>query len=271
MRRLLIRPGALGDCILCLPAMECLRAAYTEVWVPSVIAPLIRFADRVRPIASTGLDRLGLPNADQPATLMDELRSFDSIVSWYGANREEFIVATARLGLPFKFLPALPGPEVHQHAADFFLHQAGFTGRAVPRIECPPVEPAGIAIIHPFSGGPRKNWPLDRFGELAARLPLPTIWCAGPEEQLANAIRFDDLYKMACWLKSAHLYIGNDSGVTHLAAAVGAPVVALFGLTDPAIWAPRGERVSILHQDLRELTVDAVEHACLTCLRPAIL
>jgi heptosyltransferase-3 len=269
MRRLLIRPGALGDCILGLPAMECLRAAYTEVWVPSAVAPLIRFADRVCAIASTGLDRLAV--VDAPDMLIERLRSFDSIISWYGANRGEFVAETARRGLPFKFLQALPGPDAHEHAADFFLHQAGFTGHAAPHIECAPVEPAGITIIHPFSGGPRKNWPLNRFRELAARLPLPVVWCAGPEEQFANAAHFDDLFEMALWLKSARLYIGNDSGVTHLAAAVGTPTVAIFGPTDPAIWAPRGRRVSILHQDLRELTVDAVEHACAAWLGPAIL
>ena len=58
--------------------------------------------------------------------------------------------------------------------------------------------------------------------------------------------RFDDLYKLACWLAGAKVYIGNDSGPTHLAAAVGTPVIALFGPTDPAIWAPRGDNVHIV-------------------------
>ena len=56
----------------------------------------------------------------------------------------------------------------------------------------------------------------------------------------------DDLYQLACWLARARIYIGNDSGITHLAAAAGAPVVALFGPTDPRVWAPRGERVRIV-------------------------
>ena len=55
----------------------------------------------------------------------------------------------------------------------------------------------------------------------------------------------DDLYDLARWLAAARLYIGNDSEITHLAAAVGTPVLALFGPTDPAIWGPRGPNVRI--------------------------
>ena len=76
---------------------------------------------------------------------------------------------------------------------------------------------------------------------------MPVRWCAGPDDPpLAGAVRIDDLYELACWLASARLYIGNDSGITHLAAAVGTPVLALFGPTDPAIWAPRGPHVRVL-------------------------
>ena len=58
MLRLIIRPGGIGDCILSLPAIEYLRADYTEVWVPSGVVPVIRFA-KARAIASTGIDLLG--------------------------------------------------------------------------------------------------------------------------------------------------------------------------------------------------------------------
>ena len=55
------------------------------------------------------------------------------------------------------------------------------------------------------------------------------------------------LDELAAILKQCDLYVGNDSGITHLAAAVGTPVVALFGPTDHQVWAPRGKSVSILH------------------------
>jgi ADP-heptose:LPS heptosyltransferase len=75
---------------------------------------------------------------------------------------------------------------------------------------------------------------------------MPVQWCAGEQDPpLEGAVRIDDLYQLACWLAGARLYIGNDSGVTHLAAAVGTPVLALFGPTDPAVWAPRGPNVRV--------------------------
>ena len=258
MRRLLIRPGGIGDSILSLPALEFLKADYTEVWVREEIVPLIRFADCVRSISSTGLDLLGLPEMDPPANLIERLQSFDSTVSWYGSNRPEFRAEVNRLRLPFRFLPALPPPGERMHAADFFLKQAGGRGHAIPRIECPPAERDGLAVIHPFSGSASKNWPIDRYRELARRLAFPVRWCAGPEEPLEDAVRISNLYELASRLAAARIYLGNDSGMTHLAAAAGAPVIAIFGPTDPAVWAPRGDRVRVVAGKLEEITVDQV-------------
>ncbi len=58
MKRLLIRPGAIGDVIVSLPALEYLKADYTEVWVPTPTVPLIQFADKVQSIASSRIDML---------------------------------------------------------------------------------------------------------------------------------------------------------------------------------------------------------------------
>jgi hypothetical protein len=249
MRRLVIRPGALGDFILSLPALECLAADTLEIWAASRHLPLVRFADCVRSIASTGLDLLGV--TEPPPGLVEELRGFDSIVSWYGCNRPEFREIARSLELPITFFPALPAKDSEVHAADFYLVQVRSltpcASDGIPRIACR-VQREDFAVIHPFSGSPKKNWPLGRFRELARRLEpeLPVYWCAGPEDPpLEGAVRIDDLYELACWLAKARLYIGNDSGVTHLAAAVGTPVLALFGPTDPAVWAPRGPNVRV--------------------------
>ncbi|HTS50152.1 MAG TPA: glycosyltransferase family 9 protein [Bryobacteraceae bacterium] len=258
MRRLLIRPGGIGDCILSFPALEHLKADYTEVWVRGDVAPLVRFADGVFSIASTGLDLLGLPGIDPSHPLIERLRFFDSIVSWYGGNRPEFRDHVDALRLPFRFLSALPPAGLRMHAADFFLEQAGGAGLAAPRIGCPPAERRDLAVMHPFSGSSRKNWPRDRYRELACRLPSEVQWCAGPEEALDNAVRMENLWDLACWLRSARVYIGNDSGITHLAAAVGTPVVAIFGPTDPELWAPRGEHVRIVAGTLDSIDVDQV-------------
>jgi len=130
---------------------------------------------------------------------------------------------------------------------------------AIPRIQCPAV-PRRFAVIHPFSGSARKIWPLERYAQVAERLSsqMPVEWCAGPSEELANARRFDDLYELACWLARARRYVGNDSGITHLAAAVGTPVVALFGPTDPRMWAPRGPAVRIVSTPSRNDPIDGI-------------
>jgi heptosyltransferase-3 len=249
VRRLIIRPGAIGDFIVSLPAMECLKGDDLEVWTASRHVPLAGFAQRARPIAATGLDLLGV--AEPPATLIEELRTFDSIISWYGANRPEFREAVRQLALPFTFFRALPAAGAEMHAVDFYLEQARSIGPCesdgIPRVRCD-VPREDFAAIHPFSGSPKKNWPLEKFRELAARLErvMPVRWCSGPEDPpLVGAVRIEDLYKLACWLARARLYIGNDSGITHLAAAVGTPVLALFGPSDPQVWAPRGEHVRV--------------------------
>jgi lipopolysaccharide heptosyltransferase III len=234
-RRLLIRPGAIGDCILALPELEAARTDYTEVWAPRSVLPLIRFADRTRAIADTGLDRVGvLPGAQVPA-----LHSFDSIYSWYGTQHSEFRDAVRHL--PFTFFPALPP-----------------SAQGVPRIPVPSATAGDFAVIHPFSGGPKKNWALENFRALASRLPLTVKWSAGPDELLDNAVRFDDLYELGCWLSTARVYVGNDSGISHLAAAVGTPVVAIFTCTDPRIWAPRGAHVIVLENPSLEEACRAV-------------
>lgn len=249
MRRLIIRPGALGDFIVSLPAIECLRGSDLEIWTASAHVPLVQFADRARSIQSTGLDLVAV--TEPPASLWEALRGFDSIVSWYGSNRLEFRQAVS--GLPFTFLPALPpeGVVPKLHAADFYLSQVrsicACESSGTPRIRCD-VTREDFVVIHPFSGSPRKNWPLENFRALATALQqtAPVHWCRGAEDPpLRDAVEIDDLYQLACWLAQARLYIGNDSGVTHLAAAVSTPVLALFGPTDPAVWAPRGPRVEI--------------------------
>ena len=252
MRRLVIRPGAIGDFIVSLPAVACLQTESFEVWTTARMVPLfplVPVEGRVRAISATGLDLLGITEA--PAGLIEALREFDSIISWYGANRPEFRETVAALGLPFTFLEALPPEGVGLHATDFYLEQvrgiADHRSDGIPRIECR-VERGDYAVIHPFSGSARKNWPLAKFRALAEKLErvMPVKWCAGEDDPpLAGAVRIDNLGELACWLAKARMYIGNDSGITHLAAAVGTPVLALFGPTDPEVWAPRGPHVRV--------------------------
>jgi hypothetical protein len=175
-----------------------------------------------------------------------DLSAFDSIYSWYGTTRHEFRSSVSRL--PFQFFPALPsGAGIH--AVDFYMRQVGGADGAVPVVDVGPIEKLGFVAVHPFSGSSRKNWPIECFQEVARQSPLPVQFCAGPEEQLDGAVRFDNLWEVARWLGAADAYVGNDSGITHLAAAVGVPVLASFRTTDPAVWSPRGRaRVRVIQR-----------------------
>jgi ADP-heptose:LPS heptosyltransferase len=224
VRRLLIRPGAIGDFILALPTLEAARADYTEVWAPRPVLPLVRFADATRAIIDTGIELVGVVDE----TRLAELESFDSIYSWYGTNRPEFRDAVKHL--PFTFFPVLP------------------PSPGIPGIPVPAAPMADFAVLHPFASSVAKRWPMENFQAIAADLGCAVRWLAGPEETLAQAERFDDLYQLACWLATARVYIGNDSGISHLAAAVGTPTVAIFLASDPQVWSPRGAHVRVLNR-----------------------
>jgi heptosyltransferase III len=222
-------------------------AGFTEIWCAGQNVPLARFAEQARSIGSVGLDRLGITHADD---VIQRLREFDRVVSWYGENRPEFRELMAQLGLPFRFLQALPGP--NGHAVDFYNAQAralGANATGNPRVACPAL-PRTFAVIHPFASSRSKRAPMDVFQTAAKKLnrSMPVRWLAGPEEELPGAIRITDLYELACWLSGARVFIGNDSGISHLAATVGTPVLAFFQTSDPAVWAPRGCAVDVIHK-----------------------
>ena len=245
-KRLLIRPGAIGDFIVSLPALEALTVPgqYTEVWCAGQNVPLARFADQARSIGSVGLDRLGITYADD---VLERLLGFDEIVSWYGENRADFRELVAGMALPFRFLRALPDGGCH--AVDFYAAQARELGAGVrgdPRIVCPETART-FAAIHPFASSVAKRAPFEIFEAAAEKLgrSMPVQWLCGPEEELAGVVRIADLYELACWLRGARVFVGNDSGISHLAAAVGTPVVAFFRASDAGVWAPRGSAVDV--------------------------
>ena len=122
---------------------------------------------------------------------------------------------------------------------------------------------------------PAKRWP--HFPALAALLPLPSVVVGGPSEApLARAVRAGrpdaidltgrtSLFELAALLRRAAFTVGNDTGPTHLAAAVGSPTLTLFGAdSDPALTAPRGDRAA----SLQRLPLDSLDPAAvMTALR----
>lgn len=227
------------------PALEYLKSRHTEVWISSPVVPLVQFADQTRSLAASGIELLGVGDIEIPSILGERLASFDEIVSWYGSKRPEFRDALRSINPRCVFHPALPDGTLH--AIDFFARQVGAPEGLCPHLgfSFTPAKRDAV-VIHPFSGSGSKNWPLHQFQAMAERLPCAVEWVAGPEQVLAGAMRFENLLELAEHIAGARLYIGNDSGITHLAAATGVPALALFGPTDPAIWAPRSVSVTVL-------------------------
>ncbi len=115
----------------------------------------------------------------------------------------------------------------------------------------------GFLALHAGSGGPAKNWPRDRFTRLARELGARTwLLVEGPAEDASplelaageTCLRARELPLriLGAVLRHARLFVGNDSGVAHLAAAAGTPTLALFGPTDPALWSPVGRCVAVV-------------------------
>jgi ADP-heptose:LPS heptosyltransferase len=183
-----------------------------------------------------------------------------------------------------------PFPRVRIHVVDHHLSlfdESALTAKdRVPRVEVGGGK-APVIVLHPGSGSPAKNWPIDRFVSLAATLAAtgPIAWVVGPVEEesgvaaqiaaaaITGATVWRDLAlaDLARRLVGARLFVGNDSGVAHLAAAVGCPVVVLFGASDPAAWAPRGRSVTVVGDGtsgMAPIPVAAVLEAVWTTLAP---
>lgn len=270
MRRLAIRPGGIGDSILGFPALEHLAAdAELEVWARREVLGLMGFAAKVEAIGRTGIESLGIPGLELRQGLAERLAGFDEIVSWYGENRAEFgeALRSLRGGLHgnVRLLRALPG-DGSGHAADFFAGQVGAVLPATTRIEVE-ARPNRMVWIHPFSGSAKKNWALERYLQLGRWIEASgraVQFVVGPAQNLAGARKIGDLRELGEWLAGGAVYVGNDSGITHLAAACGARVVAIFGPSEEAVWGPRGAGVKILKSpDLDALHVDQVLDAVL--------
>lgn len=141
-----------------------------------------------------------------------------------------------------------------------------------------------LILLHPGSGSPRKLWSscgwLGLINRLSSERNLRFALLQGPADaEIVHQLRSQlktvtpitvenwRLGKLAALMSESSLYLGNDSGVTHLAAACGAPTIALFGPTDPEIWAPRGPRVKIVRWRDKG-AVEAVQSDSGTVLEP---
>lgn len=194
-----------------------------------------------------------------------------------GAHRvERDLQAVRAIGIdPKACQPVLQISQEDQERADHLLGELGLLRDHRP-----------LVMFHPGARYWFKAWPVERFAELADRLAdaCPChILVGGAEQDLqtAEAIRQRarapvsvlagrlTLLEFAAVLRRCALFIGNDNGPMHMAAAIGTPVVALFGPSNPAEWGPRSEKAAVLYKglDCRQCFHPACERGEQNCMR----
>jgi ADP-heptose:LPS heptosyltransferase len=296
-RLLVIRAGALGDCLLMLPALAALRGRFPDARIEVMGYPMRwdwvlgrELVDAVQPIERPGMHLLFCEGAEIPAPLQDFFTGYDLVLSYRPDPEGIFAANLRRLGTPLVLSqpPFPPPPPPPVHVADFAL-------RLVTELGAPPppryptlrlradelsavqpffrkhdIDPARqrLVVLHPGSGSEAKRWPVTNFAvvaaaltaEAAVRLVIVTGFAeAGLGASLLTLLPTAPplvaenwpLIPTAALLAHAAAFVGNDSGLTHLAAALGRPTVAVFGPTDPDVWGPRGHRVTIVQADRR--------------------
>lgn len=265
-RTLVVRLGALGDAVLTLPALAHLIACGDDVTVLGVPASW-SFLPSSGPIAIADAEAAewrSLFSGEAVAAI----RGFDRVVVMLG--KPDVAEATSRAGIATqRVTPVRPG-QSGVHAAERLLLGVGgaeVDPEAVRLLIAPaPDGDAHDLVLHPGSGGKMKRWPAERFAELARRAKAPLILLGPAEEDLASAFeglpvaRDWALPRVAATLAKARAFVGNDSGVSHLASWL-CPTLALFGPTDPKVWAPAGPTAHVMAApkgDLSRLSVDEV-------------
>lgn len=281
MRRVLVlRGGALGDFIVTLPALAALRARWPEVRIElagnAVAAALAinrGLIDAAHPQHGAQWAAL-FGDSPLPPAFGAWLADFDLVVNFWpdpdGDLGRRFPLRPGQRFLAAPALPAVAPAARHYLSAleplGIGAGQLRFPLAALP-YTLPPGPPAPI-VIHPGSGSPRKNWPADRWRELIRELGRPVAVVLGEAEASAwrdlppgaVAWRNCELETLVAGLAGGGLFLGHDSGISHLAAACGRACVLLFGPTEPAMWAPPSPHVTVLRGGARldDLAVPAV-------------
>jgi ADP-heptose:LPS heptosyltransferase len=296
-RILVIRGGALGDFILTLPVLAALKAWFPETHREILgysrfteLAVMGGLAHAERPIEARGLAGFFARNSELDSGWADYFASFHLIIS-YLYDPDGLFQANVARSSRAQFLQGPHRPETDDalHATEVLLQPLErltiFDADTVPRLSFAAPEPLSAPTdrwlaIHPGSGSEHKNWPEDRFVRLLPRLASITnlkLMLVGGEaegrrlDRLAAALpperveiaRDLPLGTLARHLRACAGFLGHDSGITHLAAALGLRGVVLWGPTNSDVWGPRGGTIALLRHPngLPELAVQCVEEA----------
>jgi ADP-heptose:LPS heptosyltransferase len=258
-RAAIIRLRSLGDCVLTTPAMEILKRARPDLRVAVMVE------DRFRDIFE------GNPDVEEllPPRLA-ALRGWrpDLCLNFHGGARSAWMTALSgaryRAGFghfryPLAYNVRIPraqeilGVERKVHTAEHLASAMFYLGAdvgKVPRAKLATQEGRRKrlphCIVHPVAATPEKTWRADGFLAVAEHLKsrgLETVFIGGAGDDLSpfrayRTVAGAPLSEIKALLAGAALFVGNDSGPAHMAAAFGVPSIVIFGPSDPEIWGP---------------------------------
>jgi heptosyltransferase III len=275
-----IRLRSLGDSVLTTPALALLKEFRPDLRIAVVVEPRFRAIFERNP----AIDRILEPSVFELVRWRPQLA-----INFHGGTRS--IVLTLASGARYRagfmhyrarwaYNVVLPraqwvfGEERTVHTAEHLASAMFYLGvppRDIPRARLfsdawPGRAP--YALIHPFASSPDKAWPAEKFAAVARHLKdrrglTPVIVC-GPGDDASAFAGCERLTASLAELKaamtSAALFVGNDSGPAHMAAACGLPVAVLFGTSDARVWAPWKAVASqtISNRDLAAVSVEEV-------------
>lgn len=255
--------GALGDCILLWPLLRAKVASGMRV---------VLVTDRSKGLLAAEVLGIDWRDIEQPAfntlwledPLVEPVPAAREVIIFAGSGKDAGNAADAAeerwLGNLQRLFPAAR-LNVHRSRPDSIFAREWTAALDPPQPEAT-VNVDGPVVCHIGAGGSSKRWPLERFVELAAHLERATgrsvLLFAGEVEAerftegqqamfaAAGGQFILELSALAGIVRSASLFIGNDSGPAHLAAQLGIRALAIFGPTDPEQWGPVGPQVEIL-------------------------
>jgi heptosyltransferase-3 len=283
-RILVIHPGALGDVLLALPALAHLGRLFPGARRVLAAAPRLVALLRGSPYVEEGLDLESLLLhelfvLDPAPAAWRALAGYDVVVSWLGAGEAVYRQHLTRL--PRAVVARATPPGGTTHASRHLLETLAPLGPPAPDkldlgarlipdaserdwaaawLGARGLRPGEAILLHPGAGSEAKAWPgFPELGRWLGRVGRPVVVVSGPADGTTLARVMDAgagaalhvardlaLPRLAALLETGRLFVGNDSGLSHLAAAVGTPTVVLFGPTDPRVWAPPGRHVTVL-------------------------
>ena len=304
LRSLILFPGALGDFVCFLPTLNRIEnASAVDLCARAEFADLVSSRVRLHSVDRYEISRLFVHQGAEDERVRAFFAGYQAVYSWTGSGVADFAAqltsVTQGRALLFPFRPLQGG--IHQ--ADHFLHC--IAAPLTIALPCISVKPEAnrwcesywqrhalfdrpVLALAPGSGAREKNWPVPWFAAVAQwwrqRFRGSIIVILGPvEEERAGyatlcrdalEVRSLELARLAALLARCDLYLGNDSGITHLAAAAGAPTAALFGPSNASHWAPRGKYVMTLtrQEECSPCTVATMKgclhRRCLVAMEP---